>query len=360
MIRAIRSLALTLAMLSLLGSTVQADLTESLKKGSPDLKSIGPIAFGPDGVIFVGDPQGGAIFAIDTGDKPATPATGTVKVPKIDEKVAAVIGATAKDVLINGVAVNPASGNLYLSVSRGKSNGAPALLKLDREGKVSLVDLKEAKFARAELPSASDQKRAESITCMAYVKGKVLVSGLSNENWASALRSIPFPFTEANKPTTVQIYHGAHGRFETAAPIRTFAVLDVKGETDILAAYQCTPLVKFPLNDLKAGEKVKGTTIAELGNQNRPLSMIAYEKDGKQWLLLTNSARGMMKISTDGIDSAKAISDPVKGGGKAGQVYETVKDLSGVVHMDKLDKTRAVILKRDADGSLSLDTVPLP
>jgi hypothetical protein len=359
MIRAVRSLFLTLAILGLLGSTVHADLTESLKKGTPDLKSIGPIAFGPDGVVFVGDPQGGAIFAIDTGDKAASPATGTVKVPKIDEKVAAVIGATAKDVLINGVAVNPASGNLYLSVSRGKANGAPALIKLDRDGKVSLVELKDVKFARAELPSASDKNRTESITCLAYVKGKVLVSGLSNENWASALRSIPFPFTEANKPTTVEIFHGAHGKFETNAPIRTFVALEGKGGTDVLAAYTCTPLVKFPLDNLKAGEKVKGTTIAELGNGNRPLDMVTYEKDGKQWLLLTNSKRGMMKISTDGIDAAKAITERPKGA-TAGQTYTTIKELDGVLHMDKLDKTSAVILKRDADGSQSLDTVPLP
>jgi peptide-methionine (R)-S-oxide reductase len=30
-----------------------------------------------------------------------------------------------------------------------------------------------------------------------------------------------------------------------------------------MAAYTCTPLVKIPVADLKAGAKVKGTTIAE-------------------------------------------------------------------------------------------------
>jgi hypothetical protein len=353
-------LVLTLLSLALLVSAVQADLTDSLKKGTPELKSIGPITFGPDGVVFVGDPAGGAVFAIDTGDRANTPATGTVKIPKIDEKIAAVIGATAKDVIINDLAVNPSSGNLYLSVSRGKGPGAaPVLVKLDRQGKVTPVELKDVKFARAELPSASDKNRQESITCIAYVKGKVLVSGLSNENWASALRSIPFPFTEANKPTTVEIFHGAHGKFETNAPIRTFVPFDIKGETSVLAAYTCTPLVKFPISDLKPGEKVKGTTVAELGNGNRPLDMITYEKDGKAWLLLTNSKRGMMKISTEGLETAKAITERPKST-TAGQTYTTIKELDGVLQMDKLDKQNAVILKRDADGSLSLDTVPLP
>ena len=42
--------------------------------------------------------------------------------------------------------------------------------------------------------------------------GKVYVAGLSNEQFASTLRAIPFPFTEADKGTSVEIYHGAHGR----------------------------------------------------------------------------------------------------------------------------------------------------
>ena len=49
----------------------------------------------------------------------------------------------------------------------------------------------------------------------------------------------------------------------------------------MLAAYTCTPLVKLPVSELKAGAHVKGTTIAELGNRNRPLDMIVYQKDGK-------------------------------------------------------------------------------
>jgi len=46
-------------------------------------------------------------------------------------------------------------------------------------------------------------------------------------------------------------------------------------------AYTCTPLVQFAIPDLKPGAKVKGKTIAELGNRNRPLDMIDYQKDGK-------------------------------------------------------------------------------
>src|SRR5262245_61363541 len=37
-------------------------------QGTADLKSAGPLAFGPNGVLFIGDPQASAVFAIDTGD----------------------------------------------------------------------------------------------------------------------------------------------------------------------------------------------------------------------------------------------------------------------------------------------------
>ena len=47
-----------------------------------------------------------------------------------------------------------------------------------------------------------------------------------------------------------------------------------------------------------------GTTIAELGNRNRPLDMIVYKKDGKEFLLMSNNSRGVMKIPTDGFADA--------------------------------------------------------
>ena len=42
-------------------------LTASARADAPDIKSSGPIAFAPDGVLLVADPQSAAIFAIETG-----------------------------------------------------------------------------------------------------------------------------------------------------------------------------------------------------------------------------------------------------------------------------------------------------
>jgi hypothetical protein len=337
----------------LVASVLAADSTDSLKQGTPDLKSAGPLAFGPDGILFVGDPQGAAIFAIDTGDK--SPAGGPIKVEKIDEKIASMLGTDTKGILINAIAVNPASGNAYLSVSRG---GQPVLLKVDAKGKIAELPLKDVKFAKAELPGASTGKRQEAITGLAFHKGQVLVAGLSNEEFASRFRVIPFPFKQVDQGAGVQIYHGSHGKLETASPVRTFVPYTIKGEDNILAAYTCTPLVKVPVAQLKPGEKVKGVTIAELGNRNRPLDMIVYSKDGKDYILMANSARGLMKITTDGIDKAEGITSRV--GDKAGLTYTTIDAVKGVQHLAKLDKDNALVLIKTEGGVTNLETVPLP
>jgi hypothetical protein len=339
-----------------------AEPGNGLKKGTPDLKSAGHLAFGPDGLLFVADSQGGAIFAIDTGDKPAKPATGAIKAAKIDEQIAALVGTTAKDLLINAVAVNPASGNAYLSIARGKGpDAAPAIVKVAREGKPTVLTLENIPFAKVALPNPTknEKQRQDTITHLAYVNGRVFVAGLSNEQFASTLRSIPFPFNEADKGASIEIFHGAHGKFETQSPIRTFVPFDIAGQAHLLAAYTCTPLVKVPVDELKPGSHVKGVTIAELGNGNRPLDMIAYQKDGKDYLLLANSKRGVMKITTEGIAKINPITDPVKGGGTAGLKYETIDSLKNVLHLDKLDKEHALVLVRNND-TLDLETVALP
>lgn len=342
--------------LALIAGSVQADATDSLKKGTPDIKSIGALAFGPDGVLFLGDATGAAIFAIDTGDKgPA--ATGAVKLENIDQKIGSLLGTDAKAILIRDLAVNPASGNIYLSVTRGKAAGDPSvLLRLDRKGKLEEVGLKDVKFAKADLPGASDKSRQEAITCLGFTSGKVLVAGLSNEDWASTLRSIPYPFTAGDKGAGIQIFHGAHGKFETQAPVRTFVPFDIDGQAHVLAAYTCTPLVKIPVAELKPGTKVKGTTIAELGNGNRPLDMVIYQKGGKDYILIANSKRGIMKVTTDNIGKAEGIT---KQTGVAGLKYDTIKELQGVEQLAKLDKDHAVALIRSTAG-LNLETVPLP
>jgi len=241
------------------------------------------------------------------------------------------------------------------------------LLRVGQDGKLEEVSLENVRFAKTDVPNppapgAAAKKggpspRSEAITDLAYIDGRLILAGLSNEEFSSRLLAIPYPFADSPDGAAIEIYHGAHGRLETRSPVRTFVTYKIKGEPYLLAAYTCTPLVKVPVADLKAGAHIKGKTIAELGNGNKPLDMVVYQKDGKDYLLLTNSRRGVMKIPTEGADSAASIDSPVSG--TKGMPYETIKDLQGIVQLDQLDEDHALVII-DKDGSLLLETIHLP
>ena len=354
------------ALFALTALAFGATPVDSLSAGKPDLQSAGPLAFGPDGILFVGDSVGAAVFALDTGDR--TPGSGgPLDIAGINLKIAGMLGTAPDQIQVNDMAVNPISRNTYFSVARGRGPDAAAvILRADAKGSLTELTLDAVKYSRVSLPNApapdaADRRgrslRVQSITDLAYVDGKVVIAGLSNEEFASNLRSIPFPFSSADGGTSVEIFHGAHGRWETNSPIRTFVPYEVQSEPQILAAYTCTPLVRFPVADLKPGTKVVGKTIAELGNRNRPLDMIVYKKDGKNWILMSNSSRGVMKMSAEGLEGYDAIKAKTD---VTGVPYETLAELQGVQQLDSYNEELAIILTQDDGGALNLKTIALP
>ena len=294
-----------------------AERTDAANGTNPAFKTIGPLAFSPDGVLFAGDTQAAAIFALDLGKAATGGAPGAKAIPAFDQKVAALLGTDVREITVTDLAVHPKTRNAFASVMRGQgTNAQPALLRIDGAGKIEVVAFGDIKYSRVELPNApaanpGDQRnpRTSSITDMAFVDGRLYVAGLSNEEFASKLRTVSYPFNTVDNGTSVEIYHGNHGQFETRSPVYTFVPYKVKGETNLIAGYLCTPLVKFPVNSLKSGAKVMGTTIAELGNRNRPLDMIVYQKNGQEFLLMSNNSRGVMKIPTANFGDAASITD---------------------------------------------------
>ncbi len=342
-----------------------------LKKGTADLKSAGPLAFGPDGILLVGDTKAATVFAIDTGDASGEPSKVNLNIKGLNEKIADVVGGGSQSVKINDIVINPASGNAYASVS---ANGKPAIVRIDGSGSLSKVKLEGVGVAKVALPNAPEDKvvgegrrrgnaRDQSITDLAYTDGKVLVAGVipnpEGGRPLSNVRELAFPLTAADAGVNVEIFHGAHGRLEDYATVRTFVPFNIDGEPSLLAGFTCTPLVRFDLDSLKSDKPVRGTTVAELGNRNQPYDMIVYEKDGASWLLMANSARGVMKISTDDIGRSEGITERVGGGGIAGQKFETIEELKDVVQLDKLNDTHAIVLT-NSGSSQDLATIELP
>ncbi|MEC9092316.1 MAG: hypothetical protein VX438_06395 [Planctomycetota bacterium] len=329
-----------------------------------ELTSAGPIAFGPKGILLVSDPMAATIYAVETGDSQELPLRPGVNVPGLKKTIAGMLASQENQIQIRDLAVNPQNGNVYLSVARDNQS---IILKVDaKSNKISEFELAKAKSTQTRIPNAAKSQQSRrgnprlfSITDMAFINGQVYVAGLSNEEFASNLRAIQYPFSKVSKGSSIEIYHGAHGKYETRSPVRTFAAYEINGEMNLLAAYTCTPLVRIPVKSLSGTGKVKGTTVAELGNRNRPLDMVVYKKNGKDFILMANSSRGVMKVNLERVSQVEPITTRVSGGQTAGVTYQTIEDLKEVTQLDGLGTTHAVILIESESGS-ELKTIALP
>jgi hypothetical protein len=331
--------------------------------GTPGIKSINALTFGPDGVLFIGDGKSATVFAIDTKDAALVEKPNPIDIKNIDQKIAALLGTEVKNITIQDIAVNPKSKNVYCAVQH--SDGTPVLLRIEGD-KISAVSLDAIPFSTLALTNApaedAKDKRGESlrvaaISDMGYADGKVMVSGLSNQEFGSTFRSIPFPFTNVQDQASLEIYHAAHGKYETMAPIKTFTTTEINGKKYLLASYTCTPLVLFPLDELKAGSHVKGRTVAEMGSGNQPLDIITLKKGNESFLIMANSSRPVFKVRYKNIEAYQgSLTTPVVENFATAGVEFVSLPLTNVIQLDKLDDTRMILLQRRSNGNLDLWT----
>lgn len=328
--------------------------------GTPEIKSISALTFGPDGVLFIGDSKSATVFAVDTKDAGNTQVPA-VEIKNIDQKIAALLGTEAQNITIQDIAVNPVSKSVYCAVQH--SDGTPVLFKIDGD-KIQAVSTKNVPFSSLILNNvpAEDAKdkrgnsvRVSAISDIGFADGKLLVSGLSGQDFNSTFRSIPFPFTDKQDQASLEIYHAAHGKYETLAPIRTFTTAEIGGKKYLVASYTCTPLVLFPMDELKAGTHVKGRTVAEMGSGNSPIDMVTMKKGNESFLMMANSARPVFKVKFKSIETYQgALTTPVEESFATAGVEFVSLPVTNVIQMDRLDDTRMVLLQRRSNGSLDL------
>ena len=335
-----------------------------MKKGTPGIKSISAIAFGPDGILFIGDSKSASVFAIDTKDKTVADKAANVEIKNIDVKIAASLGTEAKNIRIKDIAVNPVSKKIYCAVEN--MDGTPVLLKLEGET-IQPVSLKDIEFSVSSIANvpAEDQKdnrgrslRESVISDLNYDNGSVMLSGISNQEFSSAFRVIPFPFTDKQQQSSLEIYHAAHGKYETNSPIRTFTTATLNGKKYLVACYTCTPLVLFAMDELQPGKHVKGRTVGEFGAGNSPIDMITVSNKDNSYLVMANSSRPVMRVNYKKIATYEgSLTEPIKESFSTAGVDFVTLPVVSVLQMDKLDDTKVLILQRKSNGDLDLSTL---
>ncbi len=348
-----------------------AALLKDVQSGNPGFKRIGRMSFGPDGLLLVADPGSASVVAINTGD------VGPVvklkrRIDKVDDLIAASMGAKPGSVGVVDMTVNPKSGKIYLSVQNGSQY---AILVITADAKISNLNLDKARYVRITLPG-DGKASVSNITDVKFANDRVLAAGQSGNQFSSKIYSLPVPLTHGATANifSAETYHVAHGKWETRAPIQSFVPYEEDGKNYVVGSFACTPIAKFPLDDLKSGAKVKGISVVELGSGNRPLDMFTYKKDGKQWLI-TNTDRFHHKRRPFGpsqywgarIDMKYLASEKINekavrrvvGKDTGPEGIEVVKSLFFVKQVDKLNDKEMVLLK-DNKGKLDLEVAPLP
>lgn len=334
------------------------------KNGTPDIQSINGLAFGPDGVLFIGDSKSATIFAIDTKDNSSIKSGQDLELKNIDQKIAAHLGTEARNINFLDLAVNPISKKIYCAVQ--SMDGTPVLLSIAGD-KIQPVNLKNIPFssvsiANAPSADAKDQRgrplRVWAISDLIFSDGSVMVSGISNQEFSSTFRRIPFPFTDNQEQASLEIFHAAHGKYETNSPIKTFTTAELNGKKYLVASYTCTPLVLFPLDELKPGKHVKGRTVAEFGAGNSPIDLMTFKKGNESFLIMANSSRPVMRVKYKSIETfAGSLTEPIKESYATAGVEFVTLPVVNVQQMDILDDSRMLVLQRKINGDLDLYTV---
>jgi hypothetical protein len=152
--------------------------------------------------------------------------------------------------------------------------------------------------------------------------------------------------------SSLEIFHVSHGRYETAAPIRTF--MPYAGNTSVLASYTCTPVVQFALGDIQSGAQVKGRTVAELGSGSTPVDIVSYTNEGEEYLLVSNTRQPLIKIACKDIDQQAPLTEPK---GPVGVPREALPQ-QGVSRMAKLNESYVLMLQQDEAENYHLYSYP--
>lgn len=352
-------------------TAVAAPLAGPLTDGDPGIKSIDTIAIAADGVLLISDGANARIVGVQTDDVKKLAGDGP-KVQNIIHQIAGRLGAADKDVEIAEIDVNAATGRTYVLVKKldEKKN---LIVTIDPDGTIAPLSLKQAKHTAVALPKTA--AGAPRVAEMTWAGDRLVCSARTSEEFASKLMVIPAPIgpEAAFGIVSAETYHIAHRKWETKAPMAAMFPHEENGRKYIVGGFGCTPIVKYPIDAIQDGAKVKGESMIELGSGNRPVNMFGYTKDGKASVIvntfrfhhakspLSPTPYWTCRFDASILAAAKKNEEAMKRDVKNPKdpAVTMVDSFHGVMHMGKLDDSRAVVVKSN-DGSVDLEVIALP
>ena len=326
-----------------------------------DIKSISRLAAGPENVLFVADWKSARVHAITLPRAAQKPAGAAFNILDLEDLLSRQVGGAK--LTVEDMVVRPGTAEVYIAVSYGAAK-TPALIMVSSDQRARRVNLKAAKstsIALLDAPTSTYKfwretpERSFTVTDMKWRNGELFIAGLSNQDFASTLRRVKYPFDAQQSVTSVEIYHTGHNLIETRAPIRAMSFATLRGKPYLVAAYTCTPVVLLPLDELKDGAHIRGKTIAELGYGNTPAGLIAYTKSSQgkteDFLMLVNFERGASSIPVSELEAASARPgiETVVPYGKVAGLEVMPAPLAGTMRLDNLDEQSFIVVRRQLE-----------
>lgn len=336
------------------------------------VQSVGQMTFVGENTLVIADWRASAIHALQLPPAASIPSK-PFNLMDVSTPIARALHTDSNKLRFEDMAFRPGAELAYITISvdRGDRIPRPALVSLNAEGKVAVVDLAKTPHVSAEIRSrpTADQRlwrdtpeASYTVTDMIFHEGKLYVAGLSGETFASTLRVYDFPFTGTATATSIEMYHAVHNQMETRAPIRKMTIVSLNGEPAMVAAYTCTPLVVIPLKDLKDGAHITGKTIAELGWGSAPVDMVTFDAGQGPMVLLINSHKSADLMTVSSIAEASVqpgLSTPIKWPSEPFLgLKSTPVPISGIAQFDNQNNGFFGALRRDeSSGAMELVSI---
>ncbi len=330
----------------------------SARQQAADRSVLFVMEFDAKGVLYAADAQTKRVVAIETTDKAGK--AQPVAIADLGAQLAKELGCDASKVHVYDVAVHPLSFAVYLSA--GEVRDANAQIPFGNTStlfrwsgkKFEKIDVAALKPKSAALPA-----EIFPLGLVVTPKGVIVSSMQQDKNFLSRLHFVATPMKDGAVATSeTDVYHTTHGAWETQSPLLAMTSLTLGKVTHVFGSTMCTPVVRIGVDEvIAAKEKVKTTTICELGGGNAPLSMMAYAKGNQAALVMATREDGTFKIDGGILTEAASVNEKAahRQGAKG---IEQLGAWVNVKRLAQLDATRAIVVK--AGESLALETVNLP
>jgi hypothetical protein len=345
-------------------------LVAVVNAAAADITSISRLAIGPGNVLFVADWKTARVHAISLPVAAQKPPGTAFNILDLEPLLSKQVGGAR--VTVEDMVARAGTAEVYIAVSYGAAR-LPALIVVTSDHKARRINLQTAEstsIALRDPPTTHYEfwrdtpERSFTVTDMKWHDGELFIAGLSNQEFASTLRRVKYPFDSQQAITSVEIYHTGHNLIETRAPIRAMSFATWGGGTYLVAAYTCTPIVTIPLDALKDGAHIRGKTIAELGYGNTPADMVSYsttvQGKSEDFLMLINFERGasLIPVSQVQIASEGPGIDKLVPFGQIAGLDAQATPLAGALRLDNLDEKSFIVVRRQLEkDALQLVTV---